>query len=115
MGFSILYLTLSTKKKQKSTVSCDHMTEIRPYHQGGTPSERWNSFQLECSMRTKPPNTHSQKTVDEVKKLLQTINPETGFLYGGKEVAKKLGIGRYSVTKIDMDMRKEKWRASKKA
>lgn len=65
-------------------------------------------------MRTKPPNTHSQKTVDEVKKLLQTINPETGFLYGGKEVAKKLGIGRYSVTKIDMDMRKEKWKASKK-
>lgn len=83
------------------------MTVIQPSYQGGTPKQRWDSFLLESQMRPKPPHAYSEETINLIKEKLQTVNPNTGFLWGCKEIADELKICRRIVSKVSMEQRRK--------
>ena len=46
--------------------------------------------------------------IEEIKYLLSDINPETGFVYNIREIAKKTGVGRNTISSINLKMRRHK-------
>lgn len=76
------------------------------YNTPDTQTQRWKVFQGEGAVRTSPPNKLTDEQVEEIKRLLASINPDTGFIYGIKEIARKTGIGRVTISKILLKMRR---------
>jgi len=75
-------------------------------YSSGTPAQRWQAFQEEGAVRSSPPNKIPHSKVGEIQRLLSTINPDTGVLYGIREIARLTGTGRNTVSKINLKMRR---------
>lgn len=76
------------------------------YYTPGTPAQRWQAFQEEGPVRSSHSNKIPEATVKEIKRLLSTINPDTGVLYGIREIASLMKVGRNTVSKINLKMRR---------
>jgi hypothetical protein len=76
------------------------------YCTSGTPESRWKAFQEEAQVRSTPSNKIEESVIKDIKLKLRTINPETGFYYGVREVAALTGVGRNTISKIDYKMRR---------
>jgi len=77
------------------------------YCTSGTPAQRWQAFKEEGAVRSSPSNKIPHSKVDEIQKYLRTINPDTGILYGVREIAGLTGVGRNTVSKINLKMRRD--------
>lgn len=73
----------------------------------GTPAERWHAFQNEGAVCASPSNKIPQSKIEEIQNDLRSINPETGHPYGIREIAALRGVGRNTVSKINLKMRRK--------
>ncbi len=74
----------------------------------GTPTQRWQAFLEEAQVKSSPSNKIPDPKIKEIKCLLSDINPETGFVYNIREIAKKTGVGRNTISSINLKMRRHK-------
>ena len=77
------------------------------YCTSGTPAQRWQAFQEEGAVRSSHSNKIPNSKVEEIQNDLVSINPETGFIYGIREISTLRGVGRNTVSKINLKMRRD--------